>query len=81
MEQAVKLQGAEDVPSFLSTHPSFKDRIKKLRERIPKAKEIYESKGCGVVKKYFFENDEPPETDIEAIPVPIEPFFIALTDF
>lgn len=37
--------GGQEGPSWLSTHPSHGDRIERLKELLPKAMKIYESRG------------------------------------
>jgi len=44
MEQVVKKDtGGREMPSFLSTHPSFQDRISRLQKEVDKARVIYDA--------------------------------------
>lgn len=53
MDEVVKHKGGGDVPSFLSTHPSFKDRIERLQLAIQDARKVYDANMCGVDASYY----------------------------
>ncbi|GAB4823202.1 hypothetical protein N2152v2_010248 [Parachlorella kessleri] len=46
LEEVEKAAGGEAVPKFLRTHPVSSDRIKRIKEMLPKAEYLYEGSGC-----------------------------------